>query len=71
MMDSFMVDFVKDVNRWITHAYDLSILVIACVQGEEAKLGIFQNNNKRLNYKLRLILILKNKHQNKKIDSKQ
>ena len=38
--------------------------------GAEGKLGIFYNNNKRLFYKTRLILILENKQENKKIDSK-
>ena len=40
------------------------------LQGAEAKLGIFWYNNKWLDYKTRLILILKNKQQNK-VDTKQ
>ena len=43
----------------------------ACKQGAEAKLGIFKYNNKQLYYKTRLILISKNKHQNKMLGTKQ
>ena len=39
------------------------------MQDAEAKLGQFQYNNKWLYYETRLILILKNKQQNKKIDT--
>ena len=41
------------------------------IQGAKAKLGIFKYNNKQLYDKTRLILILKNKQQNKKKDTKQ
>ena len=41
------------------------------IQGAEAKLWIFLYYNKQLYDKTRLVLILKNKQQNKKIDTKQ
>ena len=43
----------------------------AHLQGAEAKLGIFSYNHKQFNYKTRLILVFKNKSQNKKTDTKQ
>ena len=56
------------------YTYDC-VCVCVCVhiyvQGGEAKLGIFLCNNERQQNKTRLILILKNKQQNKKIDTKQ
>ena len=52
----------------------MCVCVCVCVceytEVEEAELGIFSYNNRRPNYQTRLILILKNKQQNKKIDTK-
>ena len=48
-----------------------SFVVLPAVQCAEAKLGRFHYNNKLLYFETRLILILRNKQQNKKIDAKQ
>ena len=41
------------------------------IQGAEAKFQMFEYTNKHLYYETKLILIFKNKLQNKKIDTKQ
>ena len=55
-----MIDWLIDFN---------SMSAPLGLQGTEAKSGIFSYNNKWLFYKTRLISILKNKQQNKKIDT--
>ena len=63
--DASIISYSNPECRWISVSDEMYF-----IQGEEGKLGIFCYNNKRLYYKARLILILKNKQQSKKIHTK-